>query len=294
MIKSVFSAAIDAPPEERSALVALRCADDDECRIEVESLLAAHENVETIPGAREAIASAAAGIALEQDEAYRAVLEKTLSPHYEILQPLGRGGMGAVYLAKEVALERLVAIKVLRPDLLVSSESRERFKREARIVAQLSHPGILPLHTFGEMPGVWYFVMTYVRGESLAERLRARGRVPWIEAHRIMLELADALDCAHRHSVIHRDIKPANVLLDEESGRSVLADFGISKMPGFSDGLTESGMVFGTPGFMSPEQTLGLSDIDERTDIYSLGAVGYVMLSGREPFAGESPVELMY
>jgi len=293
-IKTVFSAALAVEPADRSAFIARRCADDEECRIEVESLLAAHDGADSIPGARKAIAEAAAEIAVEQDSEYRTVLEKALAPHYEIVRQLGRGGMGAVYLAKEVALERLVAIKVLRPDLLVSVEGRERFRREARIVAQLSHPGILQLHTFGELPGVWYFVMGYVRGESLAERLNRRGRLPWVEAHRIMMEVADALDCAHRLSVIHRDIKPANVLLDEESGRSVLADFGISKMPGFSDGLTESGMVFGTPDYMSPEQTLGLSDIDERSDIYSLGAIGYVMLSGREPFAGGSSVEVMH
>jgi serine/threonine-protein kinase len=199
-----------------------------------------------------------------------------------------------VYLARERALERFVAVKVLRPELAEAQDGRERFRREARVVAQLSHPSILPLHTFGEVSGTWYFVMGYVRGVSLAERLRVERRLGSTEAHRILVELADALECAHRNGVVHRDIKPANILLDADSGRAVLADFGISKVSGGGDSLTATGLVVGTPHFMSPEQALGSLEVDERSDLYSLGAVGYAMLAGREPFSDVSAEQVMY
>jgi hypothetical protein len=196
--------------------------------------------------------------------------------------------MGTVYLARERALERFVAIKVLRPELAEAQEGRERFRREARVAAQLSHPGIVPLHTFGEVGGIWYFVMGYVRGVTLAERLRVERRLPSAEVQRMLTELADALDCAHRSGVVHRDIKPANILIDDESGRAVLADFGIAKVEGGGDSLTATGMIVGTPSFMSPEQATGAREVDARSDLYSLGAVGYAMLAGREPFASGS------
>jgi serine/threonine-protein kinase len=178
--------------------------------------------------------------------------------------------MGAVYLARERSLERFVAIKVLRPELAEAHDGRERFRREARIAAQLSHPGIVPLHTFGEVGGIWYFVMGYVRGTSLAERLRLEGHIPVDEAHRILTELADALASAHRSGVVHRDIKPANILLDADSGRAVLADFGVAKVGAGDEQLTATGVVIGTPHYMSPEQVLGAHAVDERSDIYSL------------------------
>lgn len=283
-IKRIVAHALELPQPERYAYVEQACAGDPELRAEVDSLLHAADGSDSFPAARVAIASAA-----EQS-----MLETTLGAQYEIIRPLGRGGMGAVYLARERALERFVAIKVLRPELANAAEGRERFRREARIAAQLSHPGILPLHTFGEVGGLWYFVMGYVRGVSLAERLRVEGRLPSGEAHRILTELADALECAHRSGVVHRDIKPANILLDDESGRAMLADFGISKVEDAGDSLTATGVVVGTPHYMSPEQALGSPGVNERSDIYSLGAVGYMMLAGREPFAGVRPADLMY
>jgi hypothetical protein len=316
-VKSVFARALEAPPAERGALVAEACGADAALRREVESLLAASDGDDSLPAARAAVArevaahAPAAGAdglaravasgaeharngAPADDPAMRAVLERELGHHYDILERLGQGGMGAVYLARERALERFVAIKVLRPDLAGAEESRERFRREARVAANLSHPGILPLHTFDEVGGLWYFVMGYVRGESLAGRLALEGRLPCEEARRILAELADALECAHRHGVVHRDIKPANVLLDAESGRALLADFGISKIRGAGDSLTATGVVVGTPHYMSPEQAVGSRDVDARSDIYSLGAVGYTMLAGREPFAGTSSENLIY
>ncbi|MBA2707768.1 MAG: serine/threonine protein kinase [Gemmatimonadaceae bacterium] len=293
-VKTIFVDAIDLPLAERGNLLDRVCGADLEVRREVESLLSANDALGTGSSARAAIDSAASAITLEHHDTVRRVLAEALGGQYDILRMIGRGGMGAVYLAREKVLERLVAIKVLRPELAASAESRERFRREARIAANLSHPGILQLHTFGEVGGVWFFVMRYVQGESLAEQLERRQKLPWVEAHRILTEVADALACAHSHHVVHRDIKPANILIEEETGRAVLADFGISKMFGAGDSLTESGVAIGTPHYMSPEQTMGLPDVDERSDIYSLGAVGYTMVCGREPFSGDTPVELIY
>ena len=277
---------MEVPVRERDSFVDRVTAGDAELRREVRSLLAEAERSD---GGFDA-----GRRATDPHRALQAILATALGQQYEIVRPLGHGGMGAVYLARERALERFVAIKVLRPDLAAAPDGRERFRREARVAAQLSHAGILPLHTFGEVNGIWYFVMGYVRGVSLAERLRVEERVSAEEAHRILTELAEALECAHRNGVIHRDIKPANILLDDESGRAMLADFGISKVHGAGDSLTGSGVIVGTPHYMSPEQSLGVPTIDERSDIYSLGAVGYKMLSGREPFADVALEELTF
>lgn len=293
-VKSIVVLALEAPASERSTMVSSACEGDVEIRKEVESLLAAAAAADSIPEARAAIASATGAIVAEQDAVLRSTLESVLSHQYEIIRPIGRGGMGSVYLARERALDRFVAIKVLRPDLAVAESHRERFRREARIAARLSHPGILGLHSFGEIENLWYFVMTYVRGESLGERITREGLLPWTDAHRIFVEVADALDCAHRNGVVHRDIKPANILLDSETGHAILADFGISKMPGTSESLTASGAILGTPIYMSPEQLSGSSDVDERSDIYSLGTVAYVMLTGHVPFGGETPGANVY
>jgi serine/threonine protein kinase len=293
-IKDVVAEAIETPREAREAYLDRACAGDRALREEVESLLAASDGPDSIPGARGAIARAARGVVSERDEELSSLLSRALGQQYELIRPLGKGGMGAVYLARERALERFVAIKVLRPELADATESLERFRREARTAAQLSHPSIIPLHTFGEVNGVWYFVMGYARGESLAERLRLEGRISWAETHRILLELVDALDCAHRHGVVHRDIKPGNILLEAETGHAMLADFGIAKTSGAGDSLTATGVIIGTPDYMSPEQALGLPDVDERSDLYSLGAVAYRMLAGREPFAATTTDGAIY
>jgi serine/threonine-protein kinase len=285
-IKVVLAEAMEKPTGERDAFIASAAGTDTELEREVRSLLAV------------AVATAEGSIATHfvssTDRALQAILATALGQQYEIVRPLGQGGMGAVYLARERALERFVAIKVLRPELAETETSRERFRREARVAASLSHPNILPLHTFGEVSGIWYFVMGYVRGVTLAERLRIEGRLPSDEAQRILVELTGALEHAHAHGVIHRDIKPANVLLDEQTGRAMLADFGISKVHGAGDSLTGTGVIIGTPHYMSPEQSLGAPSVDERSDIYSLGAVAYTMLAGREPFADSKPNEMVF
>jgi len=220
----------------------------------------------------------------------REALEKAIGFQYRIERLLGRGGMGAVYLAHELALDRDVAIKVLPPEQAGAPQLRDRFRREARTAARLNHPNIVPLLTFGEVDGLVYFVMGYVAGESVASRLRRTGPLASDEARRLLVEIADALDYAHRQGVIHRDIKPDNILIDADSGSPRLTDFGIAKAS-FSDAqLTTTGQLMGTPAYMSPEQVVGRTDIDARSDIYSLGVTAYEMLSGRLPFDSENPM----
>ncbi|HEX7023773.1 MAG TPA: serine/threonine-protein kinase, partial [Gemmatimonadales bacterium] len=187
-----------------------------------------------------------------------------------------------VYLAREVALDRAVAIKLLPPALAAQPAMRERFLREARTAAQLSQPNIVPIHTVDETAGFVYFVMAYIDGETLGERVRALGPLPPGETGRILREIAWALAYAHAQGVIHRDLKPDNIILERATGRAVLTDFGIARRLE-SSGLTAGGELIGTPEYMSPEQTGG-SALDGRTDLYSLGVVGFYALSGRLPF----------
>ena len=219
----------------------------------------------------------------------REALEKAIGFQYRIEGLLGRGGMGAVYLAHELALDRNVAVKVLPPEHAGHPSCADRFLREARTAARLNHPNIVPLYTFGEVNGLVYFVMGYVAGESLASRLR-RGPVGSDEARRLLAELADALAYAHRHGIIHRDVKPDNIVIDSDTGSPRLTDFGIAKALFTESGLTAEGQMIGTPAYMSPEQALG-QDIDARSDIYSLGIVGYQLVSGRLPFDGATAAD---
>jgi predicted Ser/Thr protein kinase len=223
----------------------------------------------------------------------RETLKVALGTQYQVERLLGRGGMGAVYLAREMALDREVAIKVLPADRSASADSRERFRREARTAAKLSHPNIVPLHTFGEVDGTMYFVMGYVRGESLASRLNRERRIDPEDARRILIEVADALEYAHKLGIVHRDIKPDNVLIDAESGRAMLTDFGVAKARDTGQALTATGSLVGTPHYMSPEQAQGRADIDHRSDLYSLGVMAWAMLAGRLPFEGKTSGELL-
>ncbi|MGH7524803.1 MAG: protein kinase domain-containing protein [Gemmatimonadales bacterium] len=214
------------------------------------------------------------------------LLKEALGDAYTIEGEIGRGGMGVVYRARDERLQRRVAIKVLPPELAFSSEIRQRFTREAQTAARLSHPHIVPIHDVGEGQGIVYFVMGLIEGESLAARIRRRGRVPAEDTRRIIRETSDALSAAHALSVIHRDIKPDNILLEGTRGRVVVTDFGIAKAMSATSGatLTSAGMAIGTPSYMSPEQAAGERDIDGRSDLYSVGIVAYQMLSGELPF----------
>ncbi len=220
-------------------------------------------------------------------------LRSYLDVQYEMLRVLGAGGMGVVLLARERALERMVAIKVLRPDTAADTESRERFRREARTAARLTHPHIVPLHTFGDVGGELYFVMGYVDGETLATRLTREGRLATDDAIRILAEIADALDYAHRSGTVHRDLKPENILLETATGRALLTDFGIARDIGSAGSLTSTGIIVGTPHYMSPEQASGERAIDGRSDIYALGVIGYRMVSGTLPFGGSNAREVI-
>ena len=226
----------------------------------------------------------------------RALVDRALSSSYEIGPELGRGGMGIVYRAKDRRLKRTVAIKVLPPELAYRSEIRTRFLREAETAAQLSHPNIVPIYSVDEEGGLVFFVMACVDGVNLARRLHDQGRLPVAESRRILKEVGEALAYAHGRGVIHRDIKPDNILLEAETGRAMMTDFGIARaiQEGGDARLTATGVAIGTPAFMSPEQAAGDREIDGRSDLYSLGVVAYQMLTGELPFsAGSTALMLM-
>ena len=214
----------------------------------------------------------------------REQIVKYLGAQFQVVREIGRGGMGVVFLARDIALHRLVAIKVLRYEFTESDEHRERFRREARMTARLSHPNIVPVHSFGEVDDLVYIVMKYVHGESLATRLRREGALPADETCRILRDLALALDSAHRDGVIHRDLKAENILLERDSGRAMLTDFGVALLRSLDPVRADAARAFGTPHYMSPEQAAGELDIDGRSDVYSAGVLGYYMLSGKLPF----------
>ncbi|MEO8881746.1 MAG: serine/threonine-protein kinase [Gemmatimonadaceae bacterium] len=215
-----------------------------------------------------------------------APLAAALAGQYDIERELGRGGMGIVYLAHDVKLEREVAIKVLPPTLAGNADVRERFLREARTSARLTHPNIVAIHGAGEIDSRVYFVMGFVDGESLAERLRREGPLDPAIVVPILRDVARALSYAHERGVVHRDIKPENILLDARTGRAMVTDFGIARVAEAAP-LTMTGQVLGSVHYMSPEQVSG-DKLDGRSDLYSLGVVGFLALSGRLPFDNES------
>jgi serine/threonine-protein kinase len=210
-------------------------------------------------------------------------LQAALAGEYSLVRELGRGGMGVVYLARDVQLDRDVAIKVLPTHLAHSAAARERFVREARTAAGLSHPHIVPIHRVGEVAGFVFFVMSYVEGETLGERLRTRGPLPPADAARVLREVAWALAYAHGRGIVHRDVKPDNILLEAGTDRALVTDFGIAHGGKDAGAEIEPGKIIGTAHFMSPEQAASQA-VDGRSDIYSLGVVGYLALSGRLPF----------
>jgi eukaryotic-like serine/threonine-protein kinase len=213
-------------------------------------------------------------------------VSSSLSDRYTIERELGQGGMATVYLAQDLRHDRKVALKMLRPELS-AIVGTERFLHEIRTTANLQHPHILPLHDSGEVDGTVFYVMPYVEGESLRDRLTREKQLPVEDAVRIAREIADALDYAHRHGVVHRDIKPENILLHD--GHVQVADFGIAlamSTAGAGTRMTETGMSLGTPHYMSPEQAMGEREISPRADVYALGCVLYEMLTGEPPFTG--------
>jgi eukaryotic-like serine/threonine-protein kinase len=229
-------------------------------------------------------------LASAADDELRAHVQRALAAHYELDCEIGRGGMGIVYRAKDRRLKRQVAIKLLPPELAFRSEIKSRFLREAETAAQLSHPNIVPIYTVDEQEQLVFFVMAYISGDNLAKRLHERGVLTIDETRKILREVADALAYAHDRNVVHRDIKPDNILLDAVTGRPMVTDFGIARaMDSEGDSrLTATGMAIGTPAYMSPEQAAGEREIDGRSDLYSLGILGYQMLTGEPPFVASS------
>ena len=231
----------------------------------------------------------------------------TLSPGtrlgpYEIVAPIGAGGMGEVYRARDTRLERTVAVKVLPAHLSASPESRQRFEREARTISQLSHPHICALYDVGREGETEYLVMEHLEGETLSDRLN-RGHLPTDQVLRYGVEIADALDKAHRQGIVHRDLKPGNVMLTKSGVK--LLDFGLAKVVAQAAGsgasltalptranLTQEGTILGTFQYMAPEQLEG-READPRTDVFALGAVLYEMATGKKAFSGESQASLI-
>ncbi len=220
-------------------------------------------------------------------------LQSALADRYRIERELGRGGMAVVFLAEDLRHHRRVAVKVLDPGIAAAIGS-ERFLREIETVAQLTHPHIVPLHDSGVADGLFFYVMPFVAGESLRDRLAREKQLPVEDALRIAREVADALSYAHAHGLVHRDVKPENILLEE--GHAVVADFGIARAVAGADGekLTATGIAVGTPAYMSPEQAVGAHVPDGRSDLYSLGCVLYEMLAGQPPFTGPTAESLVH
>ncbi len=210
-----------------------------------------------------------------------------LGGRYHLVEPLARGGMAAVWIADDPVLSRRVAVKILREDLAANESTRARFRREAISAARLNHPNVVATYDTGDDDGTAYIVMELVNGPTVRQLLREQGRLPIREALRIGIQVADALEAAHRAGIVHRDVKPPNVLVPP-AGPVKVTDFGIAKATG-SDDLTRTGMVMGTARYLAPEQVNG-KPTDARTDVYALGILLYEMLCGRPPFGGDTDV----
>jgi len=222
------------------------------------------------------------------DDATVVTIQDALGPDFEIVRRLGRGSMASVYLAREVALNRFVAVKVLLPGKAADETARRRFEREARAAASLSHPNVVQVFRFGRLPDETpYLVMRYVKGRTMEERLKAEGPLPVPLARQVLTETASALAAAHAQGIVHRDVRPANVLWDEDSRAALLTDFGIAAL--LSTGgheatrLTRTGQMVGDPRYLSPEQLKDL-DLTELADMYSFGVLGYELLTGSGPY----------
>src|SRR5262245_39447157 len=302
-INRICEAAVEIEEKKRGSFLDEACREDWELRREVESLLAMQAQADGFlekPAVEEVVKAS--------KEELPSLLGRKLGP-YQILAALGGGGMGEVYKARDTRLNRTVAIKVLPRYLSQRADLRQRFEREARALASLSHPHVCPIHDIGREDGIDFLVMEYLEGETLARRL-SKGALPLEQALQYGVEIAQALDEAHRHGVIHRDLKPGNIMLTKTGAK--LLDFGLAKQGGtrtpartderargtsvpgkrFTESLTEEGMILGTLEYMAPEQVEG-KQADARTDIFALGVVLYEMVTGKKAFEGESKASLI-
>jgi len=238
------------------------------------------------------ISGAGTGASTSSVDVVRERLQRIIEGKYRIERLLGKGGMGQVFLAYDLTLEREVAIKVLPPDVAQDDQVVRRFQQEAKTAAKLDHPNIIPIYRVESEGGLNYFVMKYVEGTSLEDLLDKKEPLPVPDIQRILWEAACALGHAHQRGVVHRDVKPANIMFDHD-GRVMLTDFGISKALQAATGFTATGMIIGTPHYMAPEQGKGAA-VDGRADQYSLGVVGFRMITAELPFAGDSVHTIIY
>src|SRR5215470_15376604 len=214
-----------------------------------------------------------------------------LGGRYEILQLLGRGGMGAVYKAHDKELDRTVALKLIRPDLARNPEMVKRFKQELILARQITHKNVIRIFDLGQSDGIKFITMDFVEGRDLRALLQEKGKFPPPEAARIMLQICRALEAAHSEHVIHRDLKPQNIMLDQR-GRVFVMDFGIASSAHLP-GMNQTGALIGTPEYMSPEQARG-EKLDERSDIFSLGVIFYEILTGQKPYPSDVPIATLW
>jgi hypothetical protein len=296
--RAIFLAALDKDPSERAAFLDEACAGNETLRRGVETLLrldaAPHRFLE-VP-AVEQLAAAMPG--LDGAAADLSFLAPSTEPgsigrldHYEILEVVGRGAMGIVLRARDAKLERIVAIKVLAPVLAITAPARQRFVREARAAAAISHDNVIAIYAVeGDSPQP-YLVMQFIDGPTLQAKVDRSGPLPPIEMLRIGWQIADGLAAAHQHGLIHRDIKPANILLENGIERVKITDFGLAHAAD-EDSLTPSGFIAGTPAYMSPEQANG-KRVDQRSDLHSLGSVLYALSTGQPPFRGRTTIEVL-
>ena len=286
-VVGLFERALEHPPVERERFIAAQASGDPELRDRVSAMLRADSEAHPLlDAAPDDLAR------LLSEDAATDVDGLRVGP-YVLVREIGRGGMATVYLANDVKHGRSVALKLLHPDA-ASALGSERFRREIEVVARLQHPHILPLHDSGEAwnprdsagGALLYYVMPLVTGATLRERIAREGALPLEDVRRIVTDVSAALDYAHRNGVVHRDVKPANILVDAE--HAMVADFGIAHraLDESADQITATGIVIGTPHYMSPEQSTGSRDIDARTDIYALGCVLFEMLTGVPPYQG--------
>jgi serine/threonine protein kinase len=300
-IEDLFNSALDLEPGRREQFLKQACSGDESVYEEVQQLLkleAEAENLIDSP-AMEILARNIAGDS-KPPGASGSVIGKTIG-RYRVVKELGKGGMGEVYQAKDRKLERDVAIKILPEEFAGDSDRLDRFRREAKVLASLSHPNIATLYELEESEELHFIVLEMVEGETLADRMKA-GPIPIEESLKLSLQMAEALEMAHEKGIIHRDLKPANVKITPEGTLKVL-DFGLAKTfaeeledrpypPESSDAITQKGLILGTAAYMSPEQAKG-KDLDKRTDVWSFGVVLFEMLTGQKLFTGDSPAEIL-
>ena len=286
-LEPLLDRVLDAAPDEQASTLRDACGDDAEMRRQLEEMVAECAG----GGTRQALDTPAPerfSRLISDELAERREPPSLVADRYRIVRALGQGGMSSIYLAEDTRHRRRVALKVLTP-MLSAALARERFLAEIQIAASLAHPHIVALHDSGESDGLLYYVMPFIEGESLRERLSRETRLPVEQTVRIATEVADALTFAHARHIVHRDMKPENILF--EAGHAVICDFGIARAVQMSseDRLTDTGVLIGTPSYMSPEQAAGERAIDPRSDIYSLACVVYEMLTGSPPYTGKAP-----